>query len=103
MSVREFLAFLAFGKRPSGFANSGSGIVIHLGGNLWCSVLLSRRLRYPLVVYTDRTILGAKTVSAFLVEDERIQASLIAKGVPRRARQTYRKPHGGRRSRRNGP
>ena len=82
VSVREFLAFLAFGKRPSGFASSGSGIVIHLGGNLWCSVLLSRRLHYPLVVYTDRTILGAKTVSAFLVEDERIQASLIAKGVP---------------------
>jgi hypothetical protein len=82
VNPREFLSFLAFGKRPLGFASSGSGVVVHLGGKLGFSVLLSRRLKYPLIVYTDRTIQGAKSVSAFLVEDERIQASLISKGVP---------------------
>ncbi len=77
----EFLKYLAAGVAPRGFARSGKGVVLHLGGDLIYSVDLGRRLRYPVFAYSSRAMPGAKSVSVFLVEDERVQASLIARGV----------------------
>ncbi|MBP7784735.1 MAG: hypothetical protein KA064_01895 [Firmicutes bacterium] len=77
----EFLKYLAVGAAPRGFARSGKGVVIHLGGDLIYSVDLGRRLRYPVFAYSSKAMPGAKSVSLFLVEDERVQASLIARGV----------------------
>ncbi|HPU75158.1 MAG TPA: hypothetical protein PLG65_03210 [Bacillota bacterium] len=77
----ESLKYLAAGVAPRGFARCGKGVVIHLGGDLIYSVGLGRRLRYPVFAYTGRAMSGAKSVSLFLVEDERVQASLIARGV----------------------
>jgi len=77
----EFLKYLAVGAAPRGFARSGKGVVIHLGGDLIYSVDLGRRLRYPVFAYSSRAMPGAKSISLFLVEDERVQASLIARGV----------------------
>ena len=77
----EFLKYLATGAAPRGFARSGKGVILHLGGDLIYSADLGRRLRYPVFAYSSRAMPGAKSVSLFLVEDERVQASLIARGV----------------------
>ncbi len=77
----ELLRYLLLGIAPRGFARSGEGVVLHLGGDLIYSVDLGRRLRYPVVAYAGRAMPGARSVSEFLVEDERVQASLIARGA----------------------
>lgn len=77
----EFLRYLLVGIAPRGFARSGKGVIVHLGGDLIYSVDLGRRLRYPVFAYASRAMPGAKSVSLFLVEDERVQASLIARGA----------------------
>ncbi|MCR4424739.1 MAG: hypothetical protein NUW23_00905 [Firmicutes bacterium] len=78
----EFLFYLAVNKRPQGFAPSAKGVVVHLGGDMAYSVLLSRRLRYPLVSYSTGAASWVRAVSKFLAEDERVQTRLIARGVP---------------------
>ncbi|MEA4884961.1 MAG: hypothetical protein VB144_15140 [Clostridia bacterium] len=78
----EFVRYLATGIRPPGFAASGSGVVVHLGGGMTWAACLSRRLHYPLVTYCSKAIPPARSVALYLVEDERAQASLIASGAP---------------------
>ncbi len=78
---REFLRYIALGAAPGGFARSGRGVVLHLGGELIYSIDLGRRLRYPVLAYSSKAMPGAKSVSSFLAEDERVQASLISRGV----------------------
>lgn len=54
MSVDETMDLVWRNKRPAGLAPGAPGAVIHLGGDTIFSVLLSRRLRQPLLGYVER-------------------------------------------------
>lgn len=80
----EYLRYALFGVVPKGLRPlSGSpGVVVHLGGDPMHSALLSRRLGYPAVLYTDRTAGFVGSFARFMVEDARVEAKLRKKGVP---------------------
>jgi hypothetical protein len=70
------------GLRPRGFTVSGRGVVVNLGGDSGFAAALARRLRYPLIHYVSREYPVVPRGSAlYLVEDERVQAALIAGGA----------------------
>jgi len=54
MSIDETMDLVWRNKRPAGLARGAPGAVIHLGGDTIFSVLLSRRLRQPLLGYVER-------------------------------------------------
>jgi lipid-A-disaccharide synthase len=54
MSVDETMDLVWRNKRPAGLVRGAPGAVIHLGGDTIFSVLLSRRLRQPLLGYVER-------------------------------------------------
>lgn len=54
MSVDETMDLVWRNKRPAGLSRGAPGAVIHLGGDTIFSVLLSRRLRQPLLGYVER-------------------------------------------------
>ncbi|HHT04737.1 MAG TPA: hypothetical protein GXZ97_00530 [Hydrogenispora sp.] len=50
---RETVRFIISGKVPAGFNPAGKGIALFLGGDLAYVALLTKRLRYPAVAYTE--------------------------------------------------
>lgn len=54
MSVDETMALVWRNRLPRGLVRGAPGAVIHLGGDTIFSVLLSRRLRQPLLAYAER-------------------------------------------------
>lgn len=54
LSIGETMDLVWRNRLPAGLARGAPGVVIHLGGDTIFSVLLSRRLRQPLVAYAER-------------------------------------------------
>lgn len=54
MSIDETMDLVWRNKWPAGLSRGAPGAVIHLGGDTIFSVLLSRRLRQPLLGYVER-------------------------------------------------
>ena len=55
--VRETTAILLRNRLPKGFAKSGKGVLLHLGGEPALSALLALRLQLPCVAYTEHRFL----------------------------------------------
>lgn len=53
IGAEETVRFIITGKLPAGFNPAGKGIVLFLGGDLAYVALLTKRLRYPAVAYTE--------------------------------------------------
>jgi len=53
-SIEETMGLVWRNRLPAGFVRGAPGAVIHLGGDTIFSVLLSRRLRQPLLAYAER-------------------------------------------------
>ncbi len=79
---KEYLQFILLRKSPSGFTPGKEGIVIFLGGDLFHAVLLSNRLNYPVIAYTEGVYNWGKRIRYFMVPDERTRDRLIKKGAP---------------------
>lgn len=86
----EYLKFVLAGSLPEKIMDlvseekreSWRGIVVHLGGDHLHSVLIARRLGFPAVGYSDRTIKFQRQFVRVLAEDARVAAKLQGKGVP---------------------
>lgn len=52
-TVRETLALAVFGKKPPGFRKGARGFVMHLGGEAWISLAVSKWLRLPCHAYVE--------------------------------------------------
>ncbi len=91
----EYVKFALFGVVPKGLRRAvdrsrtrsrgsgrGGGIVVHLGGDHAHSAILARRLGFPAVTYSDRTVALARSFARFMVEDARVRDKLRRKGVP---------------------
>ncbi len=58
------------------------GIVVHLGGDHLHSLVIARRLGFPAVAYSDRTIKFQRKFVRIFAEDARVAGKLRQKGVP---------------------
>jgi lipid-A-disaccharide synthase len=81
LSPREFLGYL-LGQSVSKYVPSSRGVVVFLGGDYWHALLMSRKLGFPAVAYTDRPSSWGRYFRHVCVADERVKASLIEAGVP---------------------
>ena len=86
----EYLRFVMLGSIPRRVMSlaagkermSWRGIVVHLGGDHLHSILIARRLGFPAVAYSDRTIKFQRQFIRVLAEDSRVARKLQQKGVP---------------------
>jgi hypothetical protein len=60
------------GTRPAGFLDADAGCVLHLGGELTLSVLLAKRLGYPIVAYAEDPVPHAGLLDRICVVDARL-------------------------------
>ncbi|GAH80161.1 unnamed protein product, partial [marine sediment metagenome] len=76
----EYLKYVFLGIRPSQFGSADWGVVLFLGGDPFHAFLLSRRLGFPAVAYTQK-LRWKKYFEKFMVLNERIKEKFIAKGA----------------------
>jgi hypothetical protein len=69
-SPSETVRWLARGAVPSGMRDDLPGCVLHFGGELLLSVMLARRLRYPLVVYAEDRVRHPSLVDRICAANE---------------------------------
>lgn len=82
LSPGEFLSHLSgFGR--SRYVPARHGVVVFLGGDYWHALMMSRKLGFPAVAYTDRASSWGKYFRQVCVADERTRTDLVAAGVPR--------------------
>lgn len=86
----EYLSFAILGSLPEGLkrfmaggkGKARQGVVLHLGGDHLHSAIIARRLGFPAIAYSDRTIKFQNRFKKILVEDSRVAKKLGEKGVP---------------------
>lgn len=73
------------GRLPAGWRplESGRGVVLFLGGELYLAARLGRRLGYPVAAYTEGFINSPGAFSAVFVPRPFSKERVIAKGVPK--------------------
>lgn len=81
LSPREFLGHLV-GVGASRYQPAENGVVVFLGGDYWHAVLMSRKLGFPAVAYTDRPSSWGRYFRQICVADTHTRAELIGAGVP---------------------
>lgn len=78
----ETLGFVLLGRRPRGFLPSSRGIVIFLGGDLTYAALLSKRLDYTAIAYTEGLVNWEKSFAYFMVPYPKMGHKALAYGAP---------------------
>jgi hypothetical protein len=75
MGPRETGTYLLAKKLPEGFSLQEKGIVLHMGGDQIFTVLMSRKTKFPAVVYTENLIFWTSKINRFLLTDQNLYAS----------------------------
>lgn len=81
LSPNEFIGLLV-GVGESRYRPADNGVVVFLGGDYWHAVIMSRKLGFPAVAYTDRPSQWGRYFRQVCVADTRTKAALIGAGVP---------------------
>lgn len=79
--AKASLKFLFLGKLPFDIYPLSKGVILHLGGDLFYSVLLSKRLGWPAFAYTHKFVAWEKHFRKFMVIDEKVKTQLVSKGI----------------------
>lgn len=69
------------GKTPKDFRFQDKGIIIHLGGDQFFSVLMSWKTKFPTLVYTENLTLWPNLIDKYLIVDQNTYANARLKGV----------------------
>ncbi len=77
----EYKKWALKGKPPQGIKFNENGIVLHMGGDLLHAVLLSKKLKYPAIAYTQKHALWQNDFKVFLVPDENSYNGFLKKGI----------------------
>lgn len=80
----EFIYYILCGGSLSGFKPGPSGVVLFLGGDLTYAILLSKKLRYPAVAYTEGLAAWTKSFARFVTPYPEMGERILAQGVPER-------------------
>lgn len=84
LTPEETIYFLLKNKLPVNkyFSLSKQGLVLHLGGDQFFSLLLAKRTKFPLIVYTEKFINWHNFVDKFLLIDQQSYTKKRLKGIP---------------------
>lgn len=69
------------GKTPNDFKFQDKGIIIHLGGDQFFSVLTSWKTKFPTLVYTENLTLWPNLIEKYLLVDQNTYASARLRGI----------------------
>ena len=75
----SFLSFLLWGKTPANWHWRDTGVVLFLGGDQFYSLVIGKRLAYPIVVYAEWDARWYRYIDAFGVMKESTKAKVSAK------------------------
>ncbi len=78
---QEYKRWIIKNKPPTGIKFNEKGLVIYMGGDLLHAVLISKRLKYPAIAYSQKSVQWKNFFRAFLVPDERTKELLLRKNV----------------------
>ncbi len=78
----ETSLYLISKKLPDSFKFQEKGILIHLGGEQFFSLLIGNKTKFPRVVYTENHIFWTKSVERFLLPDQNLYASARLRKIP---------------------
>lgn len=75
LGPRETSLYMLSKKLPEGFALQEKGIVIHMGGDQFFSLLMSYKTKFPTIVYTEKLIFWSSVFTRFLLTDQNLYAT----------------------------
>jgi len=78
---QEYKKWLLKNRPPQGIKFRDKGIVIFMGGDLMHAALISKKLKYPAIAYTQKHAQWQKDFVKFLVPDEASFNTLLKKGI----------------------
>ncbi len=81
LDVKETGIFLLSKKLPKDFSFNERGIVIHLGGDQFFTVLMTLRTKFASVAYTEKLILWPNVIDKYLLPDQNSYANARLKGL----------------------
>lgn len=79
---RAYLRYMLGGRKPPGFTPGRRGLVLFLGGDLLHAWLLSRRLGYPALAYTEGRAWRPRSFRRWLVPYAWAREKAIQRGAP---------------------
>jgi lipid-A-disaccharide synthase len=79
---REFIRYILFGGSLPGFRPGSTGLVLFLGGDLTYAVLLSKKLHYPAIAYTEGLATWPKSFACFATPYPKMGERILSQGVP---------------------
>jgi len=68
-------------KAPQGIKFNDRGIIVYMGGDLLHAVLLSRKLHFPAIAYSQKHALWQSDFNSFLVPDDLTFNKFLKKGI----------------------
>jgi lipid-A-disaccharide synthase len=81
-SSKQYLKYVFFAKKPPHFNPEKTGIVLFLGGDLFHAFLLGKKLKYPVIAYTEGVYNWGKHIEKFMVPNQKVKSKLLKKGAP---------------------
>jgi lipid-A-disaccharide synthase len=81
LGPKKALGFLFLGRAPKNLYPLSKGAILHLGSDLFYSVLLSKKLGWPAFAYTHKFVAWKRYFKKFMVIDEKTKKYLLSKGV----------------------
>ena len=79
---QEYKKWMLKGKPPTGIKFNKTGLVLYLGGDLLHAVLISKKLKYPAIAYTQKNAHWQRHFKLFLVPDDAARHRLARTGIP---------------------
>ncbi len=78
----EYKKWVFKNKSPQGVSFNKRGVVLFMGGDLLHAMIISRKLRYRAIAYSQKHAQWRKSFSRFLVPDDMTRRLFLRKGVP---------------------
>jgi lipid-A-disaccharide synthase len=77
----EYKRWILKKNPPQGIKFNEKGVVLYMGGDLLHAVILSKKLKYPAIAYSQKHALWQNDFKSFLVPDNLTHNKFIKKGV----------------------
>jgi lipid-A-disaccharide synthase len=78
---QEYKRWILQGKAPEGIKFNNEGIVVYMGGDLLHAVVVSKKLKFPAVAYTEKHMAWKNSFKLFMVPDEMTSNKFASNGM----------------------
>lgn len=80
-SEKDTSLYLLSGKLPQNFNFQDKGVIIHLGGDQFFTVLMTWKTKFLSLAYTEKHIFWPSVIDKFLLPDQNLYASARLRGI----------------------